>query len=87
MYLPHERGSANGRFCNFMHLRHPTKSLVSSLHASQRLSRRKAAANGETAAGEDMGWTPSAAKENGFGGGSWRGGGGGDGGDSWRSRR
>ncbi|KAK1922186.1 splicing factor [Papiliotrema laurentii] len=70
-------------FCNFMHLRHPTKSLVSSLNASQRLSRRKAAASGQDTVGEEMGWTPSAARANGGGGGSWR-----DGGDvGWKPTR
>ncbi|RSH91401.1 hypothetical protein EHS25_009700 [Saitozyma podzolica] len=63
-------------FCNFMHLCHPTKSLVSSLHASQRVSRRKA--GDDPAAGQgDMGWTPSAARS---------GGGGGGGGDAWTPR-
>jgi splicing factor U2AF subunit len=72
---------ADHSFCNFMHLRHPTPSLVSSLNASQRLSRRKAAANGEVKVGEEMGWTPSAAKANGGGWQSNRSGGG-DG--AWR---
>lgn len=46
-----------------MHLCHPTKSLVSSLHASQRVSRRSGTLNG--AAGQDsseLGWTPGAAR-------------------------
>ncbi|EIW71908.1 splicing factor U2AF 35 kDa subunit [Tremella mesenterica] len=47
-------------FCNFMHLCHPSKSLVSSLQASQRLSRRRNANNGGTD-DQDLGWTPSVA--------------------------
>lgn len=58
-----EMGECNrAGFCNFMHLFHPSKSLVASLQASQRLSRRKAAASGKGAdANQDMGWTPSSA--------------------------
>lgn len=72
--------NADGRYCNFMHLFHPTKTLVTSLQASQRMSRRKQAAKGElNAGGGDLGWTPSAARAG--GGGS----GGGD--DVWRPSR
>lgn len=82
-FLRHYARADKSRFCNFMHLRHPTKSLVSSLNASQRLSRRKAAASGQETVGEEMGWTPSAARANGGGGGSWR-----DGGDvGWKPTR
>jgi splicing factor U2AF subunit len=46
-----------------MHLCHPTKSLVSSLNASQRMSRRQVAEGAEGATGGgDLGWTPGAAK-------------------------
>lgn len=46
-----------------MHLCHPTKSLVSGLLASQRVSRRKQAANGAIPGLEasELGWTPAAA--------------------------
>jgi hypothetical protein len=62
-------------YCNFMHLFHPTKTLVTSLQASQRMSRRKQAARGElNAGGGDLGWTPSAARSAGQTGGDdvWR---------------
>ncbi|CAD6584010.1 MAG: hypothetical protein TREMPRED_003713 [Tremellales sp. Tagirdzhanova-0007] len=58
-------------FCNFMHLCHPTKSLVSSLHASQRVSKRAKGANGAGGGGGDMGWTPSAAVARDDGPGGW----------------
>lgn len=48
------------RFCNFMHLCHPTRSLVSALQASQRVSRRRAQKGAEVDSG-DMGWTPAVA--------------------------
>lgn len=48
------------RFCNFMHLCHPTRSLVSALQASQRVSRRRAHKGAEVDSG-DMGWTPAVA--------------------------
>lgn len=48
------------RFCNFMHLCHPTRSLVSALQASQRVSRRRAHKGAEIDSG-DMGWTPAVA--------------------------
>jgi splicing factor U2AF subunit len=54
-----------------MHLCHPNKSLVSSLQASQRLSRRKAGADADAAVQGDMGWTPSAARAGGDGPGGW----------------
>ena len=57
------------RFCNFMHLCHPTKSLVSGLQASQRVSRRRKAANGNTEVSGDMGWTPASAAD---GPGTWQ---------------
>lgn len=47
-------------FCNFMHLCHPTRSLVSALQASQRVSRRRAHKGAEVDSG-DMGWTPAVA--------------------------
>jgi splicing factor U2AF subunit len=54
-----------------MHLCHPTKSLVSALQASQRISRRKAA-NGGIAGGDtgELGWVPGggrAAADDGLG--------------------
>lgn len=54
-----------------MHLCHPTKSLVTSLQSSQRMSRRKAAEAGQDDkdAGGHMGWTPGAAKARQGGGG------------------
>ncbi|OCF34198.1 splicing factor U2AF 35 kDa subunit [Kwoniella heveanensis CBS 569] len=75
-------------FCNFMHLCHPTKNLVRSLDASQRLSRRlKQQANGGgpggpgglNDGGEDLGWVPG----GGGGGGSGAAGGGDDGPGGW----
>lgn len=54
-----------------MHLCHPTKSLVSSLNASQRVSRRQKSVNGAGAAGGDMGWTPGAAAARSDGPGGW----------------
>lgn len=50
-------------FCNFMHLCHPTKQLVSDLQASQRISRRKNLANGggEAPQSEELGWVPGGA--------------------------
>ncbi|WVN89278.1 uncharacterized protein L203_104499 [Cryptococcus depauperatus CBS 7841] len=48
-------------FCNFMHLCHPTKTLVQGLQASQRVSRRRAKRQAADAnGGGDMGWTPGA---------------------------
>jgi hypothetical protein len=79
------------RFCNFMHLCHPTPSLVKSLQASQRLSKRNAAAEAAkegAGKGGDLGWTPGGAK--GGAAASWQprnGGGGGGGGDAWEPRR
>lgn len=58
-------------FCNFMHLCHPTKSLVSSLQASQRLSQRlkqkQKDSNGAGGGGDELGWTPGGAAANGGG--------------------
>lgn len=51
---------SKSRFCNFMHLCHPTRSLVSALQASQRVSRRRAHKGAEVDSG-DMGWTPAVA--------------------------
>ncbi len=54
------------RFCNFMHLSHPSPTLVRDLQASQRLERRKAAIQPPSAGATngdgqgDLGWTPSA---------------------------
>ncbi|WVQ74366.1 hypothetical protein IAR50_003966 [Cryptococcus sp. DSM 104548] len=50
-------------FCNFMHLCHPTKSLVGALQASQRVSRRRNRSKPQQVenGGGDMGWTPDAA--------------------------
>ncbi|WVQ66647.1 hypothetical protein V865_002052 [Kwoniella europaea PYCC6329] len=46
-------------FCNFMHLCHPSKSLVKSLEASQRLSRKKKSENGGAVEENGgMGWVP-----------------------------
>ncbi|KAK6909065.1 hypothetical protein I203_103076 [Kwoniella mangroviensis CBS 8507] len=46
-------------FCNFMHLCHPSKPLVKSLEASQRLSRKKKSENGgPVEENGGMGWVP-----------------------------
>ncbi|KAJ9128293.1 hypothetical protein QFC24_000586 [Naganishia onofrii] len=56
------------RFCNFMHLSHPTKSLESSLEHFQRLERRKQSSGGTAGAPSgnganlpptsNLGWVP-----------------------------
>lgn len=62
-----------GGFCNFMHLSHPTPTLVRDLQASQRLERRKLAAQPSAAGATngdghgDLGWTPAAAVGGGGG--------------------
>jgi len=74
-------------FCNFMHLCHPTKSLVTSLEASQRMSRRQKSANGAADAVKDMGWVPGAARAADGPGGWVPPVGGGDGGLGWTPGR
>lgn len=52
-----ENGECNrGGFCNFMHLRLPSKDLLSSLRAGQRLERRLNPSKNEGGGG---GWEPS----------------------------
>lgn len=67
---PLQDDTNNLSFCNFMHLCHPTKSLVSSVHASQRVSRRSKLGNGGGDGPEaaELGWTPGAARSRGPGG-------------------
>lgn len=60
MYLLLTNFFPKNRFCNFMHLCHPTRSLVSALQASQRVSRRRAHKGAEVDSG-GMGWTPAVA--------------------------
>jgi splicing factor U2AF subunit len=58
-----ENGECNrGGFCNFMHLRLPSKELASSLRHSQRLERRL---NPPKNSGGEGGWQPGNRRANG----------------------
>jgi splicing factor U2AF subunit len=94
--IPKPYANLLDRFCNFMHLSHPTKSLESSLEHSQRLERRKQASGGGRAGGNapnlppvsNLGWVPpslqQSAPEGGAGGWQPSGGNGDHYGESWK---
>lgn len=80
MSLPYDR---DVRFCNFMHLSHPSLNLVKSLEHSQRLEMRKVQANplqdtsgpngnsngNGVGGGDALGWVPGRMATGGGGGG------------------